>query len=127
MTFNAGTYCHDVLARCGGRNVFADRDRRYPLEADLGEQAPEDPGGRDIRYPRVTVEEVRQLDPQCILLPQEPFAFNEADRDQIRNALEDTAAVRADRVHIVDGRLLTWHGTHLARSLAELPGLLQLP
>src|SRR2546430_11821695 len=30
MTINADTYVHDMLAVCGGRNVFGDRPDRYP-------------------------------------------------------------------------------------------------
>ncbi len=56
MTFNYQTYANDVLAKVGGMNVFSGRQRRYPLEADLGTAEPEDPGDRDTRYPRVTVK-----------------------------------------------------------------------
>lgn len=37
MTFNRDTYSSDLLYWIGGVNVFAERIRRYPLEADLGE------------------------------------------------------------------------------------------
>ena len=40
MTFNADTYIHDLLRVCGAANVFADRDRQYPLKADLGQGEP---------------------------------------------------------------------------------------
>ncbi len=33
MTINRDTYIHDLLRVCGADNVFADRDRRYPLAA----------------------------------------------------------------------------------------------
>src|SRR5256885_759438 len=39
MTVNAETFIHDALALAGGENVFADRVRRYPLQADLGRDA----------------------------------------------------------------------------------------
>ena len=126
MTFNARTYAHDVLARCGGANVFAQRERRYPLAAELGEAAAQDPEGKDVRYPRVTAEEILAADPEVILLPSEPFAFAEADREQVRRALAPSAAVRDGRVHLVDGSLITWHGTRLARALVELPPLLEV-
>lgn len=126
MTFNRGTYAHDLLARCGGDNVFAKRDRRYPLAADLGEGEPEDPGERDTRYPRVTLEEVRDCAPQVILLPSEPFAFDQAQGQALMQQLADTPAAQSGRVYHVDGSLITWHGTRLGRALAELPGLLGL-
>src|SRR3990172_335307 len=69
MTLNADTYAHDVLAAHGLYNVFADRDRRYPLAADLGHGEAKSAEGRDIRYPRVTLEEVDARRPSLVLLP----------------------------------------------------------
>ncbi len=127
MTFNADTYAHDLLRVCGVVNVFGERQRRYPLRADLGEAepyAPDDPqvAGRDTRYPRVTWEEVVAAQPDLILLPDEPFAFNET-HIALFAGLEVPAA-RNGRVIMVDGSLLHWHGTRLARALVTLPALL---
>jgi ABC-type Fe3+-hydroxamate transport system substrate-binding protein len=126
MTFNRQSYAHDVLQACGGENVFAGRDRRYPLLADLGKAAAESPAGRDTRYPRVSVEEIKAAAPELILLPSEPYAFGEKDVDLARSELGQVAGA-APRVQQIDGSLLTWHGTRLARALAELPSILQLP
>jgi ABC-type Fe3+-hydroxamate transport system substrate-binding protein len=124
MTANRDTYLHDVLRVCGGHNVFADRERRYPLAADLGEAPAEPPDpGRDTRYPRVTPAEVAGLAPDVILLPSEPFAFTDADRAAFA-AFPDIPAVRQGRVHLVDGSLLTWPGTRVGKALAEVPSLL---
>lgn len=125
MTFSRETYAHDVLAHCGGDNVFADRRRRYPLEADLGLAPPEDPGERDTRYPRVTAAEVLRASPDLILLPDEPYPFGDEEGVLIDSLLAEAPAVRAGRVVRIDGTLLTWHGTRLARALAELPAILQ--
>jgi ABC-type Fe3+-hydroxamate transport system substrate-binding protein len=124
MTFNSDTYAHDVLRWCGGDNVFATRQRRYPLEADLGRDDPEEPGERDVRYPRVTLTEIIEAAPEIILLPDEPFAFGETERNEIARLLADTPAVSSNRVHLVDGTLIAWPGTRTARALAELPSYL---
>jgi iron complex transport system substrate-binding protein len=126
MTFAEETYAHDVLASCGGENVFADRRRRYPLEADLGSALEEPAGERDTRYPCVGVEEVVARQPELVLLPDEPGAFSDEDEACLIDALGGTPAVRGGHVHRLDGRLLFWHGTHLARALVELPALLQI-
>ena len=123
MTFNQETYAHDLLAHCGGWNVFGDRERRYPLAADLGDAPPEWTEGRDIRYPRVSVGEVADAQPEIILLPNEPYAFDEGEKAEIQNLLQAAPAVSNNRVHLVDGSLITWHGTRLARALADLPQL----
>ena len=125
MTFNRDTYAHDVLSLAGGMNVFSGRDRRYPLDADLGMAPTEDSGERDTRYPRVTVEEILAAQPELVLLPSEPYAFGPDDEERLRRLLGPTPAVQGDRVVAVDGSLLTWHGTRLARALAELPSLVQ--
>jgi ABC-type Fe3+-hydroxamate transport system substrate-binding protein len=127
MTFNADTYMHDLLAVCGGTNVFAKRERMYPLKADLGTGAPypaDDPRivDRDTRYPRVTMEEVEATQPDVILLPSEPYEFTEAHISLF--AEMDTPAARNKRISLVDGSLLTWHGTRIAYALNDIPPLL---
>lgn len=123
MAFNRETYAHDLLTLVGGENIFAERERRYPLEADLGTAAAQDPGERDRRYPRVTPAEVLAADPQIILLPDEPFPFGDEHVEELLELLGDTSAVRDGRVHLVDGSLITWHGTRLGQALDVLPPL----
>lgn len=127
MTINEDTYVHDLLRVCGGENIFANRERRYPLAADLGEgPVPSPDTGQDTRYPRVTPAEIAERAPEVILLPSEPYRFTEADVAALE-ALPDLPAVRNKRVHLLDGSLLTWHGIRLARALAELPAILAPP
>jgi ABC-type Fe3+-hydroxamate transport system substrate-binding protein len=121
MTFNGDTYAADLLRVCGGRNVFESRKRLYPLSADLGTDEPEAEGERDTRYPRVSSREVSDGDPEVILLPSEPFAFGEDHVESVMDMFQTTSAVRQGRVHRVDGSLITWHGTRMARALRDLP------
>jgi ABC-type Fe3+-hydroxamate transport system substrate-binding protein len=125
MTINADTYAHDLLRICGAHNVFAERTRRYPLEADLGLREADAAGERDIRYPRVTMEEVHTLAPTLILLPDEPFTFDQDHVEQFRGLFQETPAGRSGNIHLIDGRLVNWHGTMVARAIAELPPLIQ--
>lgn len=125
MTFNHQTYMHDLLAYFGGQNCFADRVRRHPLEADLG-LAPPQPAPEtevDTRYPRVSLSEIRAADPEIILLPSEPFEFNETHRQQLLETLAGTSAVKNNRIHLLDGSLLTWHGTRIGKALPVLEEL----
>lgn len=102
MSVGADTYVHDLLALCGGENVFADRS--------------------DRRYPRVDLDGVVAAGPQVVLLPDEPYAFARADADEL--AALDLPASRAGRIHLVDGTLLTWHGPRIRPALEELRKLL---
>lgn len=126
MAVGEGTFVHDVLDVCGGDNVFAQRRRRFPLAADLGrerEHTGERYAGRDRRYPRVTLDEMAALRPEVILLPDEPYAFGTADLTDFER-YTDVPAVRDDRVHLIDGKLVTWYGVRIARSLPEVRRLL---
>jgi len=112
MTVNGETFIHDALALAGGENVFADRARRYPLQADLGNVAARPAGQRDTRYPRVTLAEVRERSPALVLLPDEPHPFSEADAEALRSAIPSA------RVAFCSGRDLCWYG---ARSVEGIP------
>jgi ABC-type Fe3+-hydroxamate transport system substrate-binding protein len=125
MSFNRETYSADLLRYFGGVNVFAGRERRYPIQADLGSTPPEEPGDRDVRYPRVTAAEMIAAQPQVILLPDEPYVFDDNQAAQLQDLLCETPAVQNGKMIRLDGSLITWYGTRLARALVELPGILE--
>jgi ABC-type Fe3+-hydroxamate transport system substrate-binding protein len=102
MTINHDTYIHDVLATCGGDNVFA---------------------GLPGRYPEVSPADVALARPDVILLPNEPFRFRRAHLADFAEHPE-IPALREGRVHLVDGKLLSWYGLRIGRALAELPPML---
>jgi ABC-type Fe3+-hydroxamate transport system substrate-binding protein len=115
MTLSGDTFGSDAVRLAGGANVFADRERRYPLAADLGDAAPVDPGDRDTRYPRVTLAEVVARRPAVALLPDEPHPFTESDAAVLRGA--------GLRARFCDGKDLFWYG---ARSVDGVPRLAAL-
>ena len=101
MTIGADTYVHDLLATCGGANVFGDQ----------------------TRYPTVTLDEMAVRGPEVILLPDEPFRFRRAHLADF-DAYPAVPAVRERRIHLVDGKPFSWHGPRLAEALRTLPDLL---
>src|SRR5262249_36212420 len=105
MTINRDTYIHDVLATCGGDNVF---------------------GELPARYPEVTPDDDARARPDVILLPDEPYRFRRAHLIDFAEHPE-IPALRDGRVHLMDGKLLSWYGPRIARTLAELPSLLRGP
>lgn len=126
MTINHDTYIHAMLAACGGDNVFADRRRRFPLAADLGRQPESEDerhAARDRRYPRVSLDEMAARRPEVILLPDEPYPFSDADLPDFAPFAE-VPAVRDGRVHPIDGKIVSWYGPRIGRSLRALRGLL---
>ena len=103
MSVGYDTYVHDVLKVCGGENVCSGA----------------------MRYPAVTLEEVEAARPEVVLLPDEPYPFSAEDLPDFY-AL-DVPAAREDRIHLVDGKLLTWYGPRMAGSLTQLAALLRSP
>lgn len=101
MTINRDTYVHDMLAVAGGANVFGDEPRRYP---------------------EITLEQVAAADPEVILLPDEPYRFRRAHVADF-DPFPDLTAVRDGRIHLVDGKLLTWYGPRIGEALRVLPPL----
>jgi ABC-type Fe3+-hydroxamate transport system substrate-binding protein len=101
MTIGHDTYIHDLLATCGGTNVFADRNR----------------------YPTISLDEVAARSPEVVLLPDEPFRFR---RTHLRDfdAYTGMPAVRDGRVQLVDGKRFSWHGPRLAEALRTVPAML---
>ncbi len=103
MSVGSDTFVHDVLRVCGGENVC----------------------GNERRYPVVPSEEIEALRPEVVLLPDEPYPFSAEDLPGFY-AL-DIPAAREDRIHLVDGKLLTWYGPRMAGSLTQLSALLRAP
>jgi ABC-type Fe3+-hydroxamate transport system substrate-binding protein len=122
MTFNQDTYVNDLLGLFGGINIFAGRQRRYPLEADLGLTDPEPANDRDTRYPRIKLDEVLEGQPEVIFLPDDPYKFAMSHKQILVDALKDTPAVRNNRIYFLDGSLITWPGVRLGKALREMPG-----
>jgi ABC-type Fe3+-hydroxamate transport system substrate-binding protein len=116
MTINHDTFMSDVLELAGAANVFADRERRYPLAADVSGAAPIAPGERDVRYPRVTLEEVAQRAPELVILPDEPHPFT--DEDAAVFAAQPIPAAARGAIVKTSGKDLCWYG---ARTVEGLP------
>ena len=106
MTIGGDTYIDDMISLAGGRNPFATPDAASVR------------GRADRRYPTVDLEAVVALDPEVILLPDEPYAFAARDREELLGT--DCAAARTGRVHLIDGTLVSWYGPRIAEAIQVL-------
>lgn len=104
MVFQPDTYVWDLLHLCGGDCLVL-------------ENPPE-------RYPWVTPEEVKQYNPEVILLPDEPYPFSSEHIKQISQIYPEIDAVKNQRIIPVDGSLLTWHGTRFGKAISAIPEML---
>jgi ABC-type Fe3+-hydroxamate transport system substrate-binding protein len=101
MSTGGDTYVHDVLRLSGGENVC----------------------GGATRYPTIALWEIENLRPEVVLLPDEPYPFSAEDLPEFY-AL-DIPAAREDRIHLLEGKLLTWYGPRMASSLTQVSALLR--
>lgn len=101
MTFNHDTYSDDMLWTCGGENVFRERSDRYFT---------------------LTLEEVEALNPQVVVLPSEPYPFEQKHFIHLRT-LANTPAGRGGHFYCIDGMALCWYGPRIAEGFEELSKL----
>ena len=95
MAAGAGTFIHDMLARAGFRNVFADREC----------------------YPEITIDELAGRAPRVVLLSSEPFPFTGAHATALARELPDA------RVLLVDAMPFSWYGSRLLLAPAAFSAL----
>ena len=93
MTQRADTYGASVLAHLGWANPF---------------------GAGPDRYPETDLDAVGALAPALIVLPSEPYPFEERHRAEVE------AGVPGARVVTVDGRDLFWWGIRTPAAIARL-------
>ena len=101
MVVNGDTFVDALLTQAGGRNVFASRTERYPT---------------------VAPEELARTDPRLVLLSTEPFPFAAKHADE----LATLSGLPRDRFHIVDGELLSWHGSRTPRGIDYAERVIEL-
>ena len=70
MSVGSDTYAHDVLETCGGENVC----------------------GGSTRYPVVALEEVEAMQPEVVLLPDEPYPFCAEDLEEFLTPLTNSSS-----------------------------------
>jgi len=89
LGLGAETYGHDLIERAGAENVLAARPR----------------------YPEITREDLLDLDPELILLPDEPYPFSQGD-------IAEFGHIAPARV--IDGKLLWWYGPRMPGAIRAL-------
>ena len=92
MAVNADTFTHGLLALAGGENVFGDHPERFPT---------------------VEPEDLAQAAPDRVLLSSEPFPFEQ----QHARELAEATGLPPERFRLVDGELLSWHGSRTRRGI----------
>jgi iron complex transport system substrate-binding protein len=92
MVAGGGTFIEGILGAAGGVNAFADASERYPT---------------------ISVDALIRAEVDAVLLSSEPFPF--ADRHV--DVLAETTKIPSARFRLVDGELLSWHGSRTVAGL----------
>lgn len=95
MAAASGTFIHEMIGLTGLKNSIADRSR----------------------YPELTSDEIRQLNPELIFLSSEPYPFKE------KHIAELQKLCPAARILLVDGEMFSWYGSRLLKFPAYLQTL----
>jgi len=61
---------------------------------------------KEIRYPQISLEKIKKLKPEYLLLSSEPYPFKEKHRLELAKELPDTKIV------LVNGEYFSWFGTY---------------
>lgn len=100
MATGGDTYINAVMNELGLVNVLANR--------------------KD--YFEISLEDLAQLEPDLVLLPDEPFPFTHHDSWSLAAA---GVVPSRRRAVLLDGKLLSWYGTRTSRSLGALTRLIE--
>lgn len=88
MAVAGDTFISEMMARCGLNNLLKN----------------------DTRYPELTLEELKKLSPDVLILSSEPYPFTE------KHQKEFEAVLPGVRVVLADGEMFSWYGSRLIKS-----------
>lgn len=94
MAAGTQTFIHDMLGRAGFTNLI-----------------------KEPRYPELSIEELKNLSPDFLLLSSEPFPFKQKHIDEFAAQLLQT------HIQLVDGELFSWYGSRLRYFREYVEGL----
>ena len=96
MVAGNGTFIQEMLHIAGFQNVFASQDR----------------------YPKTSLEELKSIQPEVILLSSEPYPFAQKHIDEFKKVCPNAI------VRLVDGELFSWYGSRLLKAPSYFKQLL---
>lgn len=97
MSVGHDTFIHSMIHTMGWQNVLADH----------------------TRYPEVTLEQIKECNPELVLLSSEPYPFKDEHIAEIKAVLPNA------EVKLVDGEMFSWYGSRLKKAVAYLQELVQ--
>ena len=87
MVAGKGTFINDMLERCHFQNLLEDK-----------------------RYPSLTIDDLKALSPDRILLSSEPFPFKAKHIEAYQTICPNA------KIQLIDGEMFSWYGTRLLKA-----------
>ncbi len=97
MAAGGDTFIHCLLQLCGFENIFIDT----------------------LRYPEITIEELKAKNAELVLLSSEPYPFQQKQVDELQTTLPNA------RIVLVDGEIFSWYGSRMQFASAYISRLLK--
>lgn len=88
MAVGSHTFIHEILKLGGFENVFQ----------------------KEERYPEFSLETLKKLQPELILLSSEPYPFQEKHKQELQQSFPDC------QIELVDGEPFCWYGNRLLQT-----------
>lgn len=88
MSVGTDTFINDMLNRCGFYNALTDK----------------------TRYPELSEEQIKTINPDLIFLSSEPFPFKEKHINNFKKLCPNAKVV------LVDGEMFSWYGSRLTKA-----------
>ena len=97
MAVGKNTFIGDLLCRLGLKNALQDAK---------------------LRYPELSIDEIKNLNPEFIFLSSEPYPFQEKHQKEFQELVPNTQII------LVDGEMFSWYGSRLQYSAQYFSTLL---
>lgn len=88
MAAASDTFINNMLKRCGFENALQDKSR----------------------YPEISIEALKHINPEIIFLSSEPYPFKQKHADEIKRLLPES------RIYQVNGEMFSWYGSRLLQA-----------
>jgi ABC-type Fe3+-hydroxamate transport system substrate-binding protein len=97
MAVGGDTFVSDVIQKIGWENALKDQKR----------------------YPEISIERLKEYQPDIVLLSSEPFPFKEKHAAEIKAAMPEAAVL------LVDGEMFSWYGSRMLKAVSYFSDLVR--
>ena len=121
MAAGKSTFIGDMLSKMGLKNRLVTEVYNEFVTSSVVEKRSALQSIKDVtRYPELSLEDIKLLNPELIFLSSEPYPFKEKHIKELQDVLPQS------KILLVDGELFSWYGSRLQKSVAYFNDLIKL-